>query len=347
MPSRDDSFEEKKSHRVALMGFTSFEQQALDSYLRLARVRTPSYESATDVEACDFIVANGDRSGVVDMIITSQRMGDTVLVGSHARQGAAAWLERPIDPLHLFRALDTAVRRRDLAASAARPAPRQIAHADIDNPWTMDAPTRLSPQRGMATWPAPATEQTHPLSGEPLATLEGPLGRAGGERHVTMEATRQGAGLQAVPKRVPPGPGEPLLALVVDASDDGAMDIAMALQAHGISSERAQDSRGAFAALEEQVFDLIVIDVVLGSHSDLDGLSLTQAMRRQPRPYGEACPPILVTSLAASALEHAQAMLAGATSYLAKPIGQTTLSQALEDAELRSATLPHEVPRTA
>lgn len=360
MPADNDD----TSHRVALMGFTSFEQQALESYILLARSRTPSYTPAATLDEAHFIVANGDRVGVIDELITAQRMQDTLLVGNHARQGAAAWLERPIDPLHLFRALDTAVKRQAIAATATRVTPRHVMHAELSEAWALDAlpsdngPMSLRAAAALLRATSPATLPSPALRTSPAALPERPqpLGiTLPADRSVERMGERQGASanasapqpqlattlatphgqLRAVPKRVPPGPGEPLLALVVGADDAGALHVAMALQAHGISSERALESRRAFVALQDQVFDLIVIDVDLGFKSDLDGLSLAQAMKRQVRPFGDPSAPIFLTSSRPTPLEHAQAMVAGADAYLSVPMSADALTTALERAELR------------
>ncbi len=325
------------THRVALMGFASFEAQALESYIQLAGSRTPAYTLASSVEGAHFVIANGDRLGVIDVLLTAQRIGDTLMVGGHARHGSAAWLERPVDPLHLFRALDTAVRRRALTASAARVTARDVTHAELHEVWNADAEARLLPQNSPFAWRrTPAAAK--PSSSGLVARNTNGAALASATAHDALIQRPHGQ-LRVVPTRVPPGPGEPLLALVVGAQDSGAMAIAMALQAHGISSEWALESRRAFAALQDQVFDLIVIDVDLGSQSDLDGLSLAQSMKRQPRPYGEACPPIFVTSQQPSPLEHTQAMVAGADAYLDKPLSPEALSAALEAAALRTVTV--------
>lgn len=338
------------SHRVALMGFAGFEQQALESYIVLARSRTPSYAPAATLDDADFIVANGDRVGVIDALIAAERMQDALLVGSHARQGAAAWLERPIDPMHLFRALDTAVKRQAIAAHAPRVTPRHVTHAELSEAWALDALPRDNGPMSLRRTPMQRTlaplQTTQPML-EPDAAMRRPfIPRQPADLPL---ATPHGQ-LRAVPKRVPPGPGEPLLALVVGADDARALHVAMALQAHGISSERALESRRAFVALQEQVFDLIVIDAYLGPTSDLDGLSLAQAMKRQSRPYGDPSAPIFLTSSSPTPLEHAQAMVAGADAYLGMPMLADALTAALELAELRisvTLSLPGTAPRIA
>ncbi len=335
------------THRVALMGFTSFEQHALEAYVQLAHARATPYALATTLDEAHFIVANGDRPGVLDVILTAQRMGDTVLVGTHARQGAAAWLERPIDPLHLFRALDTAVQRRLLAVSAARVAPRHMTHAELGDAWP-EPSSRRAPPAASADLPWPTLMNLPALTGSASAaaklspTLSGPFNADAFGINVGQRQP-----LHAVPKRVPPSLDEPLLALVVEYDDAAAAHMTVALQSHGIASQRAVDSRRAFAALQDQVFDLIVVDAALGPRSDLDGVSLCQAIKRQPRPFGEPCPPVIVTAADPSALEHAQAMVAGADVYLPKPLSAQALRQALEDTDLRVAAVSEPLPRIA
>jgi CheY-like chemotaxis protein len=386
-------------HRVALMGFASFEQQALDSYLKLARTRSPAYEPTASIDDAAFIVANGDRAGVVDVLMASERMGDAVLVGSHARQGAAAWLERPIDPLHLFRALDTAVRRRATAAKSAIPAPRRLSREEIYQGWLPQDPRRgddtpfpelvgfvntLPPSGGAPPTPIPPTvvpkaeaspsprtyglrrsdrsqaspagvvarDDFAPTTPRPTPASEPrrPDPRADGSS--ALEAAKQPledtTGSAPLPSTTPArarlsavaktgGPATAHDALVVDGDDAGAASVVLALHTLGIGSLRVFDSRQTFAALREQLFDLIVIDVELGPTSDLDGLSLALALRRQPETPGQRRPPIVMTSSAATALEHARALLAGADAYLPKPVNDRALALALEELGLRAA----------
>jgi hypothetical protein len=68
------------SHRytVALQGFTPFERGALASFFRLAASRTPAYVQAERLDACDFVVADGDDARSVQAVRDAGRMADTV-----------------------------------------------------------------------------------------------------------------------------------------------------------------------------------------------------------------------------------------------------------------------------
>ena len=93
-------------YTVALQGFSEFERSALASYFRLDTARAPAYEQAIDMASADFIVADADQSATLAAVELLHRQPDTVFVGSHAPDGAGAWLPRPIDPTHIVRALD-------------------------------------------------------------------------------------------------------------------------------------------------------------------------------------------------------------------------------------------------
>ncbi len=66
----------------------------------------------------------------MQLVLTTERLGETVFIGSQAPEGAVAWMMRPIDPLQVMRELDAMLLQRDGGAepaaatrSAAPPAP--------------------------------------------------------------------------------------------------------------------------------------------------------------------------------------------------------------------------------
>jgi two-component system, cell cycle response regulator len=304
--------------RVALMGFTGPELSALTALLEQAHHRNPAYLRTDSPEEAQFIIANSDRSGVIDLLVAAQRVGDTVLVGHHARQGTAGWLERPVDPLHMLRVLDDAAERRALAQ---RSAAKRTSFASQANPVGASTTEWVAPWLGHPTpqpdWGLPLSPPTHR------------------------------ARLQAVPKRVPPRPDEPLLALLVEPDDEAAHGMRRLLQTHGIASERVRQAKQAYLQMADQVFDVILVDSALEESPpasratttarSVDGLVLAQTFKRMPRAFDDACPPVFVTTAQASASEQARAMLAGADAYLSKPVQAHALAQALDAVALRSS----------
>lgn len=110
--------------RVALHGFSDFEQRALGSFFRLAGPPALAVELVADIAAAQLIVADAEHPGTVEVLLAAQRVADTVFVGARAPEGAAARLLRPIDALHVLRELESLARRRNAAqADLAQPAP--------------------------------------------------------------------------------------------------------------------------------------------------------------------------------------------------------------------------------
>ncbi len=106
------------AHRIAVLGFSDFERKTLASYCRLATHRDPHYELVQMCSDGDFVVADADHGASVQLVVATERLPETVFVGTHAPAGAVAWLPRPLDPLHVMRELD-----RLVAAAVPRAAP--------------------------------------------------------------------------------------------------------------------------------------------------------------------------------------------------------------------------------
>ncbi len=98
-------------HRVAFLGFTDSERHALSSYFRLAHNRSPSYEHVATLTDADLLVADADHAPSVQLVVVTERLGETVFIGAQAPEGSAAWMRRPIDALRVMRELDGIVAR--------------------------------------------------------------------------------------------------------------------------------------------------------------------------------------------------------------------------------------------
>ena len=118
--------------RVALHGFSDFEHRALGSFFRLAARPALALEQVRELADAAVIVADADHRDTVELLVSLQRVADTVFIGSHCPEGAAACLSRPIDALHVLREIELLVQRRATAlppqASPQAVAPRHAAH---------------------------------------------------------------------------------------------------------------------------------------------------------------------------------------------------------------------------
>jgi two-component system cell cycle response regulator len=154
--------------RVALLGFSDFERSALVSYLRLSGTRVPAYVEADSVAVADYLIADADHSGTLDLVLGADRASDTIFIGSLAPDGALAWMMRPIDPMQVFRDLDAAVVLRRSRAQALLPAATRTAvAATVETAGakpTVQAPQGAAPRPTKRGLPRRVDDLTAPTS---------------------------------------------------------------------------------------------------------------------------------------------------------------------------------------
>jgi hypothetical protein len=75
--------------RVALLGFSNFERNALAACLRLTVAREPCYELVTDVEQAALLVADADHAPSFQLVEVTERLEDTVFIGAEPPEGNA------------------------------------------------------------------------------------------------------------------------------------------------------------------------------------------------------------------------------------------------------------------
>lgn len=121
--------------RVAFLGFSEFERSTMASYLRLAVNRTPRYEPVQMLTDAEFLVADADHAPSVQLVSATERLAETVFIGTRVPPGAVASTARPIDPMHVLRELDALVERAGGPAGAAGNAPAPV-------PASVPAPAR-------------------------------------------------------------------------------------------------------------------------------------------------------------------------------------------------------------
>lgn len=280
--------------RVALLGFGNFERSALISYLRLTGSRAPAYEEADSLAAADFVIADADHAGTLDAVLGADRVGDTVFVGALAPEGALAWMMRPIDPLQVFREIDSAVALRASRAHArdARAASPPVAAPEVV---TISA---------AAITPSPVDQA--------------PGGSA-------RPAPRRAGDTKA-----------PTAALLVDDSEIALRFLERLLQGMGLRTDTAANSQRAIEMVLRGHYDIVFLDVDLGPHSEVDGLTLCQRIKRlQPWPPATSPPVVVMVSAHASATDRVRGNFAGCDVYLAKPLDEDRLRRSLRALGMR------------
>ncbi len=159
-------------YSVALLGFSPFERNTLSACFRLATHRSPSYVMVQMLGDPDFMVADADHGPSVQLALAEDMLRRTVFIGSQAPPGATAWMQRPIDPLHVMRELDAMVGLLNAGPDPApAPAPPQVPaetghflHGD-------DLPTLIRPAPGRTAPPGPNDGEAAVQHGQRTVTL--------------------------------------------------------------------------------------------------------------------------------------------------------------------------------
>ena len=111
-------------------------------------------------------------------------------------------------------------------------------------------------------------------------------------------------------------PAQPRL-LVVEDDDTIRETVSEAMEMEGFSVSAAADGQSAWAQLQQQSFDLVVLDLMLPG---LNGLDLCRRLRSTANP-----PLILVVSARDTETDRVLGLEVGADDYLVKPFGMREL----------------------
>ena len=294
--------------RIAFLGFTDFERTALASYFRLAAEREPRFELVYTLTDADYLVADADHGPSVQLVVVTERLAETVFIGSPAPEGAAGSMRRPIDALHVMRALNGLVQAR----AGGWPAP-------------VSAPPPRPPLRGH-TAPTPAVVPEVGVIVESMLRMPPPAILPPPSPGLAPSALRAPAPHPpAVAAQAPVfvGPPDPPRALVVDDSDIARRFLTTRLMPWGVRSETAATSDQVVELLAQRSYDLIFLDIELGPDSELDGLALCRHIKRSALAINAT---VIVVSAHHSEVDRARGALAGCDVYLGKPIKEAELA---------------------
>lgn len=112
-------------------------------------------------------------------------------------------------------------------------------------------------------------------------------------------------------------------ALVIDDSASIRKQLELELRDAGITSEFAESGEDALEKIKEGQFDLIFLDIIMPG---IDGYETCKAMRATAE-YKKT--PIIMLSGKTSPLDEVQGVIAGATTYLTKPVKSDKLQETL------------------
>ena len=114
-----------------------------------------------------------------------------------------------------------------------------------------------------------------------------------------------------------------LHALVIDDSASIRKQLELELRDAGITSDFAESGEMALEKIKEQQFDLVFLDIIMPG---IDGYETCKAMRSTAE-YKKT--PIIMLSGKTSPLDEVQGVIAGATTYLTKPVKSDKLQETL------------------
>jgi CheY-like chemotaxis protein len=143
-----------------------------------------------------------------------------------------------------------------------------------------------------------------------------------------------------------PTAAKPSRKLRILVADDNLVNLRLAgslLAKQGHSAVTVSSGREALAALEQQSFDLALMDVQM---PDMDGFETTKAIRAQERTSRKHLPIVAMTAHAMIG-DRERCLAAGMDSYVTKPVDATKLFSAIADALPKdSASNPSQSERT-
>lgn len=112
--------------------------------------------------------------------------------------------------------------------------------------------------------------------------------------------------------------------LVVDDSKDIAKLVLSVVSEAGYSCEHAKNADAAFAKLQQESYDLMLLDVEMGG---ISGLKLLEMIRKEPR---TANLPVILLTVLSSETHKVRGLAAGADDYLVKPFSSKELVARIE-----------------
>jgi CheY-like chemotaxis protein/HPt (histidine-containing phosphotransfer) domain-containing protein len=123
-----------------------------------------------------------------------------------------------------------------------------------------------------------------------------------------------------------PPPARPLCILVAEDNPINQRLVVRLLERQGHAVVLADNGRAALAALEQQPFDLVLMDVQM---PEMDGFETTAALRQHERDTGHHLPIIAMTAHAMKG-DQERCLAAGMDAYLSKPMKAGDLYAAID-----------------
>ena len=334
-------------HKIALIGFSSFERATFESFFRLAARRPPGYVLVAEASQANLAVVNADDAPTLRAAVASKPCQHVMLIGS--TDGGTGWATQK-RPLNLMKVLTT-VEELLNGVPAPAVAPRASASAPVSahavaatvTPAPATAAAPAMPQAAPATpraaiVPARATPAAFTVRPTPTAVSASAQAAPAkpGDAAFTrsrMNDVRLGAGDFAHSRADAPVLGAATRPasieedanvdhiLVVDDSDIALKFMRNRLTRFGFRTDLANSGEEALGRMNVRPYKFVFLDVMM---EGLDGYQTCRAIKQ--RKYAEGKPPVVVMLTSrGGTIDKIRGTLAGCDAYLTKPLNERDL----------------------
>ncbi len=327
-------------HKIALVGFSSFERATFESFFRLAARRPPGYMLVATPAEASLAVINADDPATMRAAMANKPCAHVMLIGN--ADGGTGWaLQRR--PLNLMKVLTNVEQLlTPQAAPAASAAAPSVARAAPIAPMRPVA----APASGFA-----ATRPFGPLSTSPASAAAAAPSAVGAPSYRPVQvasapaALVSGAAAKAPRNDVRIGMGDfansrdsPLVSgdakhsdfqddsqmdhiLVVDDSDIALKFMRNRLTRFGFRTDLVNSGEEALGRVSARPYKFVFLDVMM---EGLDGYQTCRAIKQ--RKYSEGKPPVVVMLTSrGGTIDKIRGTLAGCDAYLTKPLNERDL----------------------
>jgi two-component system, cell cycle response regulator len=330
-------------HKIALVGFSSFERATFESFFRLAARRPPGYVLVSTPAEANLAVVNADDPVTMAAALDKKPCKHVMLIGSS--DGGTGWtLQRR--PLNLMKVLTNveqllspvaeiapfAAPRATLpsavpvARSASAPsgffATRSFAQTDRSQPHPVvpRVPAPLAQRMAPVFAPAPlAAPRPAPTNSMPLASRLSEVRSGSGD----LSPSQSGVGMLGASSQSGNLSEDSNVdhILVVDDSDIALKFMRNRLTRFGFRTDLANSGEEALGRLGVRPYKFVFLDVMMDG---LDGYQTCRAIKQ--RKYGDEKPPIVVMLTSrGGTIDKIRGTLAGCDAYLTKPLNERDL----------------------
>ncbi len=324
-------------HKIALVGFSSFEKVTFESFFRLAARRPPGYLLVDDAAQAHLAVVNADDAAVLRQSIAVKPANQVLLIGS--QDGDTGWMlqRRPLNLMKVLATVESLLTPASAALAATVPA--DLTPTRASHPVVSPAPSSVTRSASRATQPAPLpTSSPAALQANitrPVSSVTSASPAPKEPSRSSRMSVRTGAG--ALPrfesshdhftglngaKTVPPDNAADIdHILVVDDSDIALKFMRNRLSRFGFHADLVNSGEEALGKMNTRPYKFVFLDVMM---EGLDGYQTCRAIKQ--RKYSDGKPPVVVMLTSrGGTIDKIRGTLAGCDAYLTKPLNERDL----------------------